>query len=768
MSSTGAATPLTATAGNPFPVYPVQALSELIDVRDATVMTPEVERVQKAVEQYIEDIASAPTAHHHLVLAAKGDFGTGKTHLMMYARSLLRGSNGPAEAVDGEGGGTANPLDESLSPLAIMATTNESPLEEWYRGVVGPALLALQPRKLVRQLMIDVACEVVMEDEYASHLAQEFRSSPQALLNAMRDGDEVDPSLIESRFRRTLADLLPGADEAFLGVVAALRTTDTAGIAERWLAGEQLTPAQAERLGARTEDDPLGRAQLAICLVASLARRSGQPFAFFIDEFEHLARHDRRNGSRRNITWVKRLVEALVPLGSFIFVCGHWEAWEQQGDFLDRFMGQPPIQLLRLDDRDILKIIEVRAPGWAATFPPPSARAMADITSGNIRRVMTLLFDLYANPETREAIKTSPMIHQAALLRLGRTPEQGILPALEAAARANGAELRQDALWNGNRFDAGVFLGDELRLLIEIAHARDEKLLLARGDRFGDLVRAAMEQQPRMRGLFIALGAVNPDHLKTLDAALAHIDVLNGEAEEVSQRAAERVAAACQEPDPAALEPSEIETLRDELNQLRRQLLERAEEQQRRVAAEFAGDERSETLAANVGDMPYELARERWDIDRRETLHTLTSARPQSVSSEIMGLFSFPILAALVASVAVLSNTRMVGFAFNSLGMMELYATILPILLGFGGLLLVGALIFQRSRKLVAYRSLRASLLRDAFWRGAPVAELEQLDSRMDRLLERVGLIRTVDLLARSDSLEELDHLVAMSGNLRR
>ncbi|HET6522323.1 MAG TPA: hypothetical protein VFG47_21250, partial [Geminicoccaceae bacterium] len=75
---------------NPFPVYPVQSLGELSDIRAATVHTPEVALVHEAVEGYAETFRTGSVSgQRHLVLAAKGDFGTGKTHLMLYARGVL-------------------------------------------------------------------------------------------------------------------------------------------------------------------------------------------------------------------------------------------------------------------------------------------------------------------------------------------------------------------------------------------------------------------------------------------------------------------------------------------------------------------------------------------------------------------------------------------------------------------------------------------------------------------------------------------------------
>jgi hypothetical protein len=76
--------PETNTDYNPFQVYPVRGLYDLLDVAGATVRTPEVEQVDRAVHKFVKDFDEPSDPPTKLLLAAKGDFGTGKTHLMLY------------------------------------------------------------------------------------------------------------------------------------------------------------------------------------------------------------------------------------------------------------------------------------------------------------------------------------------------------------------------------------------------------------------------------------------------------------------------------------------------------------------------------------------------------------------------------------------------------------------------------------------------------------------------------------------------------------
>jgi hypothetical protein len=742
---------LSTRPANPFPVYPVQPIGELVDVRAATVETPEVKIVRDSVIEFAKSFGKqAGTAPRHLVLAVKGDFGTGKTHLMLYARSLLEAETNIFQSPPS----TLSQVPQEASServRSLLCVASEMTIEDWYTSLVGPALIkSVQPRELVRELMTDVACRVAEESPLTEPLAIKFRQSRQALFQALRNADEIDASKIEGKFSDLLTELAPDADDSFRQVLSALRWTETAPLAERWLAGGSIEADQEKRLGLSGADNLSVRAATVITTMAAICRHLSRPFALFVDEFEHLARHDRRHQSRRNVTWVKRLVEVLSRRNAMVFISGHWEAWEQQGDFLDRFMGRPPLQLVRLDTNDILKIVNVLAPDWSRLFEKNAAASLADVTAGNIRRVMTVLYDLYARTAGSDSPITPQIVIEIASQRLHRGPEEGFLPIVEQAVRAQGGIIERDIILSGRRVDAIARLDAEPRLLISIVHARDEAALLAAGEQLADLVRATRREAPRVRGLFIAVGAVNPEHLRTLDAARSELDAVNGEASEVGPAVARLVAAALSAA-PAPAEPSgekAVEELREELLLLRRELLDSADAQVSRGKKVFASDDRSLAVGGTIVPDNDELARQRADLEKRQVADRIMAEEQRTDPLLLLSLLRSPLfLASFFPGIALLIFADDLSKAFTS-GLyrgpdLQAFYSSMLVTFRFSGLLLVGMgifFLFQNVVALVRFRRFRLLVFTNMMDDGAPIRAFRNAKATMDNAVEEVGI----------------------------
>jgi hypothetical protein len=429
---------------------------------------------------------------------------------------------------------------------------------------------------------------------------------------------------------------------------------------------------------------------------------------------------------------VKRLVESLARREALVFVSGHWEAWEQQGDFLDRFIGSRPIQLVRLNADDVLKIVAVRASEWRG-FEEPAARAVVEATQGNIRRVMTVLYDLYADPQTREYV-TPDAVFAAALRRLQQGSDNGILPTIEAAARARGAGFERNVSINSTEVDAVVRVEDEIRLIVRIVHARDEFKLIGEGRQFAELVRSVRENEPRARGLFIALGAVNDKHLATLDAAFAETDLVNGEVASIVQGLPEIIAkAVAPRPELLAAQPIEVATASlKRLDDVERAVVERADQQIARSEVVFGPDARSEAVRQTVVPDPEELSRQKAEIARREAVAPILEDAERPVGVRV--------LSTLARSPTVIGLTT-VGLLLIAVGL-ALPDTIGPfvasgeaqfLLIRYGALV-IGALLLAVSSILVIriwlslaeFRRFEASTLRQLYVGGAPAFDLER------------------------------------------
>jgi hypothetical protein len=727
---------------NPFQVYPVQPLSALLDVRAATVETPEIKTVRDAVVEFAKtfDLFN-PQPPRHLVMAVKGDFGTGKTHLMMYALALLEGEVGnlrrrttrSAESQDGS----------SKISRSVLAVANEASIEDWYSSVLGPELIkSVRPRDLVRELMVMVACEVADQNEKTRYLSSSFRESPQEMFEILRSSDAIDGSKVEQLFLNRLAQLADAEDDC-LRCLAALRWTETASLAERWLTCLPLDEDDIRRLGLSNAGDRALRASAFIASTASICRALNRPFALFIDEFEHLARHDGRNMSRRNVTWLKRLIEALSRRNAMVFVSGHWKAWEQQGDFLDRFTGRPALQLVRLDTGDIISIVKVIAPEWAPYFLSDAASTLADVTSGNIRRVMTILYDLYAKTGKSEEPVTPKMVSATAAQRLHRAPEEGFLGTIEQTVRAKGGVLERDAIVFGERFDGVVRLDGVPRLVIKVLHARDESALLAEGEKLADEVRTIRRTMPKVRGLFIAVGAVNPEHLRTLDAARTEVDVVDGENSDIGPKVSGLVAAALAEDSELHQPNADFERIREELRQLRVQVLDRSSDQAARAEIQFGNDERAMAVRESISPAPDDIARQKADIDRRATIDKILADEQRFDPLPYLGLLrNLFFMAPLGFGVATLL------FGTDLLQAVVRYPTNSPIylqfqlmvrLFGYSQLIVAAFVLFQNIMALMHLRKIRLETLENVVEEGADPVDLRRLRMAMTQDTEMIG-----------------------------
>jgi hypothetical protein len=80
-----------ATVSNPFPVYPVSSLRDIApDILTRTVPTDAVRTIDAAIKGYVKRAAHGARAG--LTIPVRGDYGTGKTHVLVFAQALLKDS----------------------------------------------------------------------------------------------------------------------------------------------------------------------------------------------------------------------------------------------------------------------------------------------------------------------------------------------------------------------------------------------------------------------------------------------------------------------------------------------------------------------------------------------------------------------------------------------------------------------------------------------------------------------------------------------------
>ena len=133
---------------------------------------------------------------------------------------------------------------------------------------------------------------------------------------------------VDKRFLELLEDVCSNASDNVRRSLAGLVWMETTEGAKKWLVGEKLEPVELDKLrlsgNLSAETDASG----VLISLGALHRYFRVPFALAIDELGHFTRYDDARNSKRNVTWLKRLLEGLAGQHMLMLVAGHLSAWE--------------------------------------------------------------------------------------------------------------------------------------------------------------------------------------------------------------------------------------------------------------------------------------------------------------------------------------------------------------------------------------------------------------------------------------------------------
>jgi hypothetical protein len=508
---------------NPFPIYPVSSLRDIADtILEKTVPTDAVEAVASTVAAYASR-ADARADRRSTMVPVRGDYGTGKTHLLLYAKALL----------------------EKLWPdgrvLALSAPGTEADFARWYVQVLGPAITKLALDRVFLELLAGAAGEVAIQVPLTAGEAAYIREDPLNVYPVLSKG-LLSRTDVERVVNAAVEALTPQGSPGLRGALTALIWRERKDTPTRWLVGEPLQPAEREGLGVERDLDVDAEAASVLVAIARACARCGTAFVLIIDEFEHLMAEDRRTETRRNATWFKRVLEGLSPAGALVLVAGHWQAWEQLPDFQDRFGRQPPVDLVALTGREVRLLLDKAAPDWSKRLDDAALDAVAEAGGRNIRRVLAVLHQLYATTAHRSGPVGAAAVRDTENLRV--TQERGPAPEelLQEAVRAAGGEIMSGELLLGRlRFDLVAQRGAEIRLVAEVKHATTEIGLTQMLDDFAIAVAAVRRRHPHAKGLLVISGAGEAATLSLLDP-LPGVKALRADGGEIRKAVAEALA----------------------------------------------------------------------------------------------------------------------------------------------------------------------------------------------------------------------------------
>jgi len=204
---------MTARALNPFPDYAVTRLSSGIDADQVTIVTPSIALGRGLVEKYYAGV-SAPLESgktNAALCAVRGDYGTGKTHLLNDAAAQLeiacRNSSNP------------------VGPSILRATCIEADPLAWFRAKVGQQFEELPLYETTLQLYGRAGKVVAGNTELTESAAELLEEDPTRIRDLIRSNnlsvDEVD-----REFEKLLGEICEEYDQTVRHVLSRLVSSE--------------------------------------------------------------------------------------------------------------------------------------------------------------------------------------------------------------------------------------------------------------------------------------------------------------------------------------------------------------------------------------------------------------------------------------------------------------------------------------------------------------------------------------------------------------
>lgn len=484
---------------NPFPDYPVVRLKDdAKSVEGKTIDTDAIAASHELLRIYVAQWKAkhdgGPAEIDPLVIRVEGDYGTGKTHLLLDAIALVQTELG------------------TLYPTVniLRVTCVETGPVEWYRGTIGGEVARPFLIDLVVRLYAEAGKDVAAGAELTNAAVLQIESDYKSVYTLIK-ASFLNLSKVNDRFNELLIEICREAGEDLRKVLSGLVWDATLKMSTRWLAGVQLTQPELDKLrisaSLTTENDVID----VLTAIAAIHRYLNFPFGLVVDEVEHWTRYDLSHASESNMTWLKRLLENLATYQSLVIVCGRLEAWRQQGDVVDRFTSYRSIRLERLKPETVELIVRTLLTAAQVTsfsFGPTEAQAVTECTGGSIRRVLSFCGFLF-----RKSAGFSQRLNEESIRKLAEEAGQRI--SIEEAKlviheflEKQDLRVMSDESVDNIRFDMVGYNGNQPRVIVELKHARTQHQHVDYLLRFVEQMKEVYSRTPEAFGCFIVDGNI--------------------------------------------------------------------------------------------------------------------------------------------------------------------------------------------------------------------------------------------------------------------
>jgi len=726
---------------NPFPDLPVRPLSGGDAVEKSTVQTASIVQARSLVEAFASGTASPSSSSAALLLRVSGDYGSGKTHLVIYVISL-------AERL-------------AFPTIVFRAACTETDVMSWFRTAIVPRLrttlsagtLVASPderklEELLTNLYAEAAADVASKANLTAPLIDELKVNP-ARVREIIDRNLLNDTAVEEHFQRRLAGLFPGADEEVLAAFAALKDPDKARLGVQWLCGDSLSESELSALRVRKALSTEQQVADLLTVIAALAEAVGHVFIFAVDEFEHFTRFDEHHSLGNNATWTKRLLESLSQRRAIAIVSGHSSAWKKKPDVLDRFTDS--LELHPVTGDEVMRIINLRTDGRLVSSDV--CEAIAEAARGNIRRVLSLCRLLYNRAQGGIETLTVNDVLRTALALARRIELSDVNLAVHSAAERVGFTVHHAHDVDGIPFDVVAFSGERVRMVAEIKHATTPRASQEAARLFNERYREVADKNPGLVGVFVADGAVDEEYLDRLRASLPHCVWINLDETESVAKVEEQVATALTAAARDSGEPAEVKDETNDRRGIANKELEDLEARSREQDAALQA-----RLAIHTESSAGHLAPQSEEVDDRrsyETYKELTDRPFAAGMSHLLRGMSIPLLVVLVTAILLvvfLPDTiiaRVSGYNPHEESLLQAAREsrqILYCIIAFGAFL-AALTIYLQYRRFDAFIRERSYILRQLYLRGAPREKLFGIHDLSERILAKRGPVRGIPIM---------------------
>jgi|GEM_PF-6109345 len=669
-----------------------------------TAPLPQVIELQKACEVYLGNFPSRKKNQGRCYLL-KGENGTGKTHTLTDA--MLRVASGKIVPFP-TGGPTldefldelekepapATPAKETPPAEAAPASEERDPLREPIliyakaseRAKVEPRAIPAASSSAPATTPASTAAAdgsenigplLAVQRHLLSRLrVKDWRSLGRDALSMLATGKPAPTSNLLGQIDRTLVDrgtlwnelaqvlnsTGPRNDFSrvfsnFLGMELS-RDPALGPFAQKWLAGEPVSPEDERKIGAEgplvTEAD----AAQAIQFLCKLCAMADRPLIIAIDQLEKLVCDANDQPLPTVLGLLHSIVETAPMENTLLLLAGTDRAWEAFPLDLRRRLQNSRIPCRPLEPKDAetvlgiyLKTVKIgrdeTAPSGSPIFPPATLRSMLAAGGGNPRRLLQLAHTAY---EKSNGAAVSPEAIDAIAEEIDayRTDPESTKRAIRTILSKQGLDFREGHRIGRNTVDFAVRPasgGSEIFIAVsQSIYFLDE---LEKAKQLTQLAEDAQEIFPQSFLLIVIAGYVSPEVVKVLAKLAYRVLVFDPEAFECRL---EKTLTGIKVPRPAAAESYSVD-------QVKRLLEEQKKTLQETIQATFAQlAEREHQLAPVHRNLETNLekearrqlpqratermqeARRAWTLERRQLEDRILGERKERASAEMAEL----------------------------------------------------------------------------------------------------------------------------------